>query len=105
MPFRPVMNKSLIAYFFSIMFLSLVIAPTLVMVIDDSIDMSFVYDGSEEEEEKGKENSKEFEKFVVELDPEIDDLLSSESTQHSGFTFKTYPKPHLNLISPPPEFI
>ena len=85
------------------MFLSLVLAPTIVMAIDDSIDISFVYDISEEEEEKGNESNKEFEKFVIYLDIEIEDLMSLESKQHLGYTFKVYPKPHLNLIFSPPE--
>ncbi|MEH6536983.1 MAG: hypothetical protein V7719_11350 [Psychroserpens sp.] len=99
------MNKSLIAILFSLMFLSLVTAPTIVMAIDDTIDISFFYDISEEEEEKGNENNKEFEKFVVDLEIEIESFITSNNREHLGYTFKTYPKPHLNLISPPPEFI
>jgi hypothetical protein len=75
------------------------------MAIDDTIDISYIYDMSEEEEEKGKESTKEFEKFVVELDIEIESFLLSENEQNLEYTFKTYPKPHLNLIIPPPEFI
>lgn len=75
------------------------------MAIDDSIDISFIFDISEEEEEKGKESNKEFEKFIVDLDLEIEDFRSLECKQHLGYTYKKYPKPHLNLISPPPEFI
>nr|WP_321247019.1 hypothetical protein [uncultured Psychroserpens sp.] len=99
------MNKSLLAIFFSLLFLSLIIAPTIIMAIDDSIDISFVYDISEEEEEKGKEGNKEFKKFVVDLDDEDESFMSSENEQNLEYTFKTYPKPHLNLIFPPPEFI
>ena len=99
------MNKSLLAILFSLLFLSLIIAPTIIMAIDDSIDISFVYDISEEEEEKGKEGNKEFKKFVVGLDDEDESFMSSENEQNLEYTFKTYPKPHLNLIFPPPEFI
>jgi hypothetical protein len=99
------MKKKLSAIFFSFMFLLLVTAPTIIMAIDDSIDISLFYDITEEEEEKGKENTKGFEKFVVDLDIDIEGFLSSENSQDLVYTFKTYPKPHLNLISPPPEFI
>jgi len=99
------MNKSLLVIFFSFLFLSLALAPTILLAIDDSIDISFIYDVSEEEEEKGKEGNKEFEKFVVELDIETEGFITSNNREHLEYAFKTYPKPHLNLIFPPPEFI
>ncbi len=99
------MNKNLLAIFFSLLFLTLILAPTIVLVVDSSIDISFVYDMSEEEEEKGNENSKEFEKLVVDFDVEVITLHTSEDLGDIGFTFKSYQKPHLNLISPPPESI
>lgn len=98
------MNKSILAIFFSFVFLSLVTAPTILMAIDESIDISFIYDVSEEEE-KGKESNKEFEKFVVDAETEIEGFITSNNKEHLGFVFKTYQKPHLNLIFPPPEFI
>ena len=100
------MNKSILAIFFSFLFLSLALAPTVLMAIDDSIDISFFYDISEEEEEKeGKEGNKEFEKFVVEVDTSIESFITSKNREHLEYAFKTYQKPHLNLIFPPPEFI
>lgn len=98
------MNKSFLAIFFSFVFLSLVMAPTILMTIDDSIDISFIYDISEEEE-KEKEGNKEFEKFVVDSDIEIEGFVTSKNREHLEYAFKTYQKPHLNLIFPPPEFI
>ena len=99
------MYKSIIAIFFSFVFLSLVTAPTILLAIDDSIDISYLYDVSEEEEEKGKEGNKEFEKFVVDSDSEIEGFVTSNNREHLEYAFKTYQKPHLNLIFPPPEFI
>jgi len=99
------MNKSFLAIFFSIMFLSLVMAPTLIMAIDHSIDISYIYDLSEEEEEKGKENTKEFEKFITDFDIEMASFITLDKNEKLEYTFKTYQKPHLNFISPPPELI
>ena len=97
------MKKSLLAIFFSFVFLSLVIAPTILMSIDNTIDISFIYDISEEEEEKGKEGNKEIEVFVVEFASEVEGFLTSINRGHLEYAFKTYQKPHLNLIFPPPE--
>ena len=97
------MNKSLLAIFFSFLFLSLALAPTVLLTIDESIDLSFFYDISEEEEEK--ESHKEFEKFVVDLDTDIEGFITSNNREYIEYAFNTYQKPHLNLIFPPPEFI
>ena len=43
------MNKNKIAVFFSIVFLTFIIAPTIISVIDSSVDISFIYSNSEEE--------------------------------------------------------
>nr|WP_321234734.1 hypothetical protein [uncultured Psychroserpens sp.] len=99
------MSRNLLAIFFSIFFLSLTTVPTIVMVVDSSIDVSIFFDISEEEEEKESKKNKEFEVFVIDLDTELEDLKSTNSKEDLAYKFKTYPKPHLNLISPPPEFI
>ncbi|WP_323789111.1 hypothetical protein [Psychroserpens sp.] len=99
------MNKTILAIFFSFIFLSLVTAPTIIMAIDDSIDISFIYNISEEEEEKGKEGNKGFEKFVVDLDTELEGFVTPNNREHLEYAFKKYQKPHLNLIFPPPEFV
>ncbi|WP_298893937.1 hypothetical protein [uncultured Psychroserpens sp.] len=89
-----------------ILFLSLTTAPTILMIVDDSIDMSFVYDISEEEEEKkGKDKNKEFEKFLIDSDKDLDGFPVIKKAKNLKYAYKTYPKPHLNLIFPPPEFI
>ena len=43
------MYKNKIAVFFSIVFLTFIIAPTLITVLDSSVDISFIYSNSEEE--------------------------------------------------------
>jgi hypothetical protein len=98
------MRKNLLAILFSLLFLTLVMAPTIIVVIDNTIDISFVYDMSEEEEEKGSEHSKELEKVVVDFGIEVIALKTTEDLEDLRYTFKSYQKPHLNLIFPPPEF-
>lgn len=82
-----------------------IIVPSVLVFVDDTIDVSFILDASEEEEEKGKEKNKEFEAFVVDNHLDSDELFSSETEDNLVYTFKKYSKPHLNLIFPPPEFI
>ena len=92
--------KKNIALFFMILFMSMISAPTIIASIDNSFDISIFFNLNEEEE---KESVKVlFE--VVSLDVE-DFFLDQAKTESDGYTSKTYPKPHLNLILPPPEFI
>lgn len=79
-------------------------------MVDDSIDVSFFYDINEEEEkegkeEKGNEKNKEIETLFENLNLDSLVFLVSKKDANLGYRYKTYPKPHLNLISPPPEFI
>lgn len=89
-----------IAVFFTILFVALISAPTIILSFDDSVDVSNFYSINEEEE---NENLK---LVLKDTKDDLDGfLLRTTSVRHIGYTFKTYPKPHLNLISPPPEFI
>ncbi|GAA3593759.1 hypothetical protein GCM10022396_08630 [Flavivirga amylovorans] len=81
------------------MFLS---APTVITIVDDSIDVSFFF-ASSEEEEKGGKKDKDVEILVFDLNMSELDFVSNESENDLEYYFKNYPKPHLNLISPPPQ--
>jgi len=88
------------AIFFTILFMAIICAPSVIMSFDDSIDITCFYGENEEEE---KENFK----LLFEINSLIPEecFISSKSNNNIRYAFKTYPKPHLNLISPPPEFI
>lgn len=81
-------------------------APSIILLIDDSIDVSFLYDLSEEEEEEeeGTKKNKEFEIIFLSLLALTEEDFISQNKEYLGYRFKNYPKPHLNLISPPPEY-
>jgi len=94
-------TKYKIVIFFTLLFMAMISAPTVITCIDDSVDVSCFFGIGEEEEESKNlkllfENSLEFSNnhFVIKTRGNL-----------IGYTFKTYPKPHLNLIIPPPEFI
>jgi hypothetical protein len=73
-------------------------------MVDDTVDISFFYSLSEEEE-RGHQTIKNLE--IISSDFNHSDLLFSSKLNSNtiGYNFKKYPKPHLNLISPPPERI
>lgn len=92
------MSRNIISIFFTVLFLAFLTAPAVITMVDDSVDISYFYSITEEEEKGGK----------------IEVLLNRDSINHSdfalpekavneGYYFKKYAKPHLNLISPPPE--
>ncbi|TYB75245.1 MULTISPECIES: hypothetical protein [Bizionia] len=93
------MTKKAIAILFSILFLAFISAPSIIIAIDDNVDVSMFYSIAEEENENIK-----FPLAENDLN-EVSHVFLLDSKEHVGYMFKYYPKPHLNLISPPPDFI
>ena len=91
-------SKYRIAVFFTILFMAIISAPTIITSFDDSVDISCFYGMGEEEESENL-------KLLFDNNLENSDVLFviKKNVHLIGYTFKTYPKPHLNLISPPPE--
>ncbi|GAA4935744.1 hypothetical protein GCM10023314_05100 [Algibacter agarivorans] len=96
------MSRRIVSILLSSLFLLFLTAPTIIFLVDDSVDVSAFY-ASSEEEEKASEKNKEIELLFLELNNSDLDFASSEVENNLGYYFKNYPKPHLNLISPPPE--
>ena len=96
------MSKNIISVFLSALFIIFISAPTVIMMVDDSIDVSAFYTSSEEEE-KGQEKNKDKELLFYDFSKALSDLDLKETENYLVYFFKTYTKPHLNLISPPPE--
>jgi len=97
------MTRSLISIILSTIFVVVLIAPTVIVMVDDTIDVSAFYTSSEEEE-KGIEKSKDKEVFFSEYSIVESNIVLNETKNNIQYYFKNYTKPHLNLISPPPEF-
>lgn len=96
------MYKKSIALFFTILFMALITAPTVIVALDDSIDTSIFYSITEEEESGKVKNVVSPFTFIIN---DYDTQFNLKNFQYFTYRFKNYPKPHLNLISPPPEFI
>jgi len=79
------------------------IAPSVIIVFDNDAGISFFYGTTEVEEKKGDEKHKDLEVLFSEFNENEAYFVSNETENNLGYYFKNYPKPHLNLISPPPE--
>ncbi len=93
------MYKKTIAISFLVIFMALITAPSIIAVLDDSIDTSVFYSLNEEEEHS---KSKIVAPFSLQLNDYIT-YIDLKKHQAFSYQFKNYPKPHLNLISPPPD--
>ncbi len=93
------MCKKSIATLFSILFLAFISAPAVIVALDDTADVSMFYSIAEEENENVK--------FPLLEDDsnELNNIFSVDCKENLGYRFRQYPKPHLNLIFPPPDFI
>ncbi|MUU79427.1 hypothetical protein GN138_13305 [Winogradskyella sp. HL2-2] len=80
--------------------MALISAPTIIWSIDDSVDVTCFYSITEEEESHA-------EKLIFEhINHDTASVFEDRSnTEVIGYTCKSYSKPHLNLIFPPPDFI
>jgi hypothetical protein len=97
------MPKNIVSILLTFIFVAFIAAPTMINLVDDTVDISIFYTTSSPEEEKGLEKNKEIEiLFSLSMISDLD-FSSIENENNLGYYFKNYPKPHLNLISPPPE--
>lgn len=96
------MNKNSIAIFFTVIFMAMCSAPSIIAAIEDSIDISIILSLNEQKEKEGNE-IKDIEVLVSEINNLNSEFDSSENRNNSGYYFNDYSKPHLNLISPPPQ--
>lgn len=97
------MPKSLVSILLTLIFVGFLTAPTIIKLVDDSVDISIFYTTSSPEEDKGIEKSNNVEVLFTSLLMSDLDFYSKENKDNLGFYFKNYSKPHLNLISPPPD--
>lgn len=95
------MLKQKVSIVFGIIFVTFLVTPTIISIIDDSIDISVFYT-STEEEDKGFEKDKiDF----ISLDNSFNqiDFFFKNSEDNLTYYSKKYPKPYLNLLLPPPQ--
>jgi len=96
------MTKSNIAIFFSIIFMTLIVVPSVLSLINKDFEIS-VYLDANEEESKSFETDKTLELIVDNFNNSSQPFKEITRSMPISYRFKTYAKAHLNLISPPPE--
>ena len=97
------MSKKLITLFFSILFWGLISAPTIITVLDESIDVSMFYNSLEEEEENSIEIVKEIKLITYDSQLQLDINFFNNEKINVAYHIKSYSKPFINLVFPPPE--
>ena len=95
------MSKKGVSIFLSVIFLLFIAAPTILTIVDDSIDVSVIFSTSEEE----NQNHLNVEALFLNVKTNELDFVFTSAENNLAYFFKNYQKPHLNLISPPPDFI
>ncbi|SFW54340.1 hypothetical protein SAMN05660313_02294 [Cellulophaga fucicola] len=92
------MSKKIISIFFTVLFVAFLSAPTIIKMVNDSIDISVFYSISEEEEGHSAK------KFLTADNFSDIDISFVEKKNKQEYSSKKYPRPLINLVSPPPDF-
>ena len=96
------MHKSIIAFILFSVFTTTVVAPTVIMMVDDCFDVSMFYNITEEEKKEKEADGKKEMLFSTFLSSDTHDVFYVNRLEHS-YLFSSYNTPHLNLLSQPPE--
>ncbi|WP_246034805.1 hypothetical protein [Polaribacter aestuariivivens] len=100
--------KTKIAFFFSIIFISLLVTPTVISLTDATQDISYFLNFNEEEEEqKGNEESKVDLEVKIHHSFYLSGILSNVSSVIKDIRFhsKNYISEYSKITTPPPKFI
>ncbi len=98
------MFKATIAIFFSLLFVTLIAAPTIVVVMGADYDVSILIDSNEEEEKEGKESLNDTEVKVLQTSQKSSSEVASSKTSILEFYSNKYSSTYTELLSPPPEY-
>ncbi|MDU8886745.1 hypothetical protein RXV94_11285 [Yeosuana sp. MJ-SS3] len=98
------MKKSRIAFFLSLIFLSLIITPAILSSLHEDFNFTMSFDLNEEEN-KGNELNKLFE--FDDFQPQIirHNFILKENKANFVFYAMAYNSSHIILHSPPPELL
>lgn len=97
------MSRNIVSIFLSIIFLVFIAGPTILVMIDDSVDVSSYYTSTSSEEENNNHVNKEV-KVLAFVQKENEFFIAlTKKENNSCYSLNNYPKIHLNLISPPPD--
>lgn len=92
-----------VALFFSILFMSVLVVPSIMTMADTDFDVAIFIDTNEEEEKKGNESLKDIEIKIIQSIEKLDLLTSDELNSLHDFYSNRYNSEFKELTSPPPE--
>ena len=96
--------KKKIAIVFTIIFTLFIVSPTVLSVVEDSFDISILFNVGEEENNQ-KEISKNFDLTISEI-KKTDSLFNSLKKRNSlNYRLKKYTDIYQENTYPPPEFL
>ena len=96
------MTKLTVTYFFSLVLLVSIVAPTYVSLAEGTCEIT-VADFGEEEENNSKKSVKDFEVKIYYAHDSSSFYLNLEKKKRISFYSKNYTSYQKKLISPPPE--
>ena len=96
------MKKRGISLVFSILFLLFIGLPTILTMVDNSIDISLIISTSTDDEES--EKNLDFQVIFPHVKSNNLGTILSYSKNSLLLCHKKYGKPHLDIISPPPDY-
>jgi len=82
---------------FAIFFMTVTVAPSIIISLDNNVDVTCFYGDNEEENLQYH--------FEILATLTENSLVSDTETNTDSYTFKSYPKPYLNSVFPPPDNI
>ncbi|WP_298779262.1 hypothetical protein [uncultured Polaribacter sp.] len=90
-----------------IIFSNLIVAPTVISLVDCNHEISVLLDMNEEEEKgKGKESTKDLEIKIQQTEHNCSFLLREiQKNKNLRFLSKNYISKYPKIFTPPPEFI
>ncbi|MCH3881610.1 MULTISPECIES: hypothetical protein [Tenacibaculum] len=95
--------KIKVATFFLLLFTSLIVAPTIISLVDNTQDITILLNLNEEEENTGKVSLKDI-KLKVNSTPSNSFLFNRiQKKKNVRFTTKNYVSEYPKLDTPPPE--
>ncbi|GAB1857845.1 hypothetical protein MHTCC0001_26820 [Flavobacteriaceae bacterium MHTCC 0001] len=97
------MLKNFTSIILSILFMLIVAMPTIMMVIDNSLDVSMFYTTSEEEKDKSQEKNKEKDFIVFDMETPLQININDFEDSNLEYYSKIYKKPHIKHNFPPPR--
>lgn len=95
-----------IALFFTLLFSILLITPTVISLVDNTQDITFLLEMNEEEENKGKESAKDLEiKLPTSEHFNFFFLNGIQKMKNVSFQSKNYTSEYPKITTPPPKFL